>query len=235
MPWTEPEPVGDLRSVDALLRRAVEVAAGSKPVWPIIQLTGAAWSQDMRLDPAGNGRPPTPEEYRCMVYLALARGANGLFSYAYHVPRPATSASTIVSAMPPACGRWCGEANAGMQALTPVLLEGEPVAVEGRQRDGALRGYQVQRRLVCDRRQPVRPPVPAHLPACRVCRASDLEVAFDTRKLAGRARGQFARPARAARGTGVHGPGRAIRAGSTPAGRADELLPGQWKSPDSVC
>ena len=86
MPWTEPEPAGDLRSVDTMIQKAVAVAAGEKPVWPVIQLTGAAWSQDVRLDPATNGRPPTPEEYRCMVYLGFARGANGFFDYAYRIP-----------------------------------------------------------------------------------------------------------------------------------------------------
>lgn len=190
MPWTEPEPPGDLRSVDAMLQRAIKVADGQKPVWPVIQLTGAAWSQDMRLDPETNGRPPTPEEYRCMAYLAFARGANGLFAYAYRIPQSRNQREFDVQRDAPALWQMVRKVGQELKALTPVLLEGEPVAVENPDNTVALRGYHYKDVTYVIAANPTNQTVPVgfKIPGLK---SNELEVAFDTRKVVGAADGQF--------------------------------------------
>jgi hypothetical protein len=61
-------------SIVVPLEAAIKVAKG-KPVWAVIQ--------SHRLPPAtSSNRYPTPEEVRCMAYLALNHGAKGLLFYA---------------------------------------------------------------------------------------------------------------------------------------------------------
>lgn len=190
MPWTEPEPPGDLRSVDAMLQQAMKVANGQKPVWPVIQLTGAAWSQDIRLDPAGNGRPPTPEEYRCMAYLAFARGASGLFAYAYRVPQSQNQREFDVQRDAPELWQMVRKVGQELKALTPVLLEGEPVAVENPDNSVALRGYRYKDVTYVLAANPCSQTVPIgfRVPGLQ---GNELEVAFDARKVIGAGGGQF--------------------------------------------
>jgi hypothetical protein len=191
MPWTEPEPVGDVRGVDSLIGRALEVCAGQKPVWPIIQMTGAAYASDVRLDPQGNGRPPTPAEYRCMAYLALARGANGVFSFAYRVPPARNQREYHLPKDAPQLWPMVGKVNHELQALAPVLLEGEPVAVPADSADVAVRGYRYQDAFYVLAANPLGHPVTFgfRVPGMTT---SQLEVAFDTRQVCGAAPGQFA-------------------------------------------
>ena len=191
MPWTEPEPVGDLRSVDAMIQRAIKVADGAKPVWPVIQLIGAAWSQDARLDPAGNGRPPTPEEYRCMAYLAFARGANGLFAYAYRVPQSRNQKEFDVQRDAPELWQMVRKVGLELKALTPVLLEGEPVAVENTNQAIAMRGYRYNNITYVVAVNPLGETVPVAFKVPGL-QGSELEVAFDTRKVVGSGGGEFA-------------------------------------------
>ena len=190
MPWTEPEPVGDLRSVDAMLQRAIKVADGQKPVWPVIQLTGAAWSQDIRLDPAGNGRPPTPEEYRCMAYLAFARGANGLFAYAYRVPQSRHQREFDVQRDAPELWQMVRRVGAELKALTPVLLQGEALAVECPDSSVAMRGYRYNGVNYVLAVNPTNQTVPVGFKVPGLA-GNELEVAFDTRKVVGPGNGQF--------------------------------------------
>lgn len=190
MPWTEPEPVGDLRSVDSLLQAAVAACSARKPVWPLIQMTGAAYADDTRLDPEGNGRPPTPAEYRCMAYLALARGAKGLFSYAYRLPSTRSQREFLVSRDAPGLWQMVRQVNQELRALTPVLLEGEPVAVEA---DGAglpLLGLRYKDVFYVLAANPAATPAVLSLTVPGM-QTSQLEVAFDARKVAGSGAGQF--------------------------------------------
>ncbi|MEI6503329.1 MAG: hypothetical protein WCP21_20140, partial [Armatimonadota bacterium] len=190
MPWTEPEPAGDLRSVDVMLQRAMIVAAGRKPVWPVIQITGAAWSQDIRLDPATVGRPPTPDEYRCMVYLAFARGASGIFDYAYRVPQARDQREYLVSRDAPELWQMVRRVGLELKALTPVLLEGEPLAVENSDPSIAMRGYKYKDVEYVIAVNPSNDTIPVAFKVPGLLE-SQLEVAFDQRKLAGPGGGQF--------------------------------------------
>jgi hypothetical protein len=56
--------------------------AGGRPVWAVIQAFD--WSAvPLKDDPRSWGRYPTYEEERCLSYLALAHGAQGLFYYTF--------------------------------------------------------------------------------------------------------------------------------------------------------
>lgn len=190
MPWTEPEPAGDLRSVDAMLQRAVAVVDGRRPLWAVLQITGAAWSQDSRLDPAGIGRPPTPEEYRCMVYLAFARGASGIFDYALRIPQHRDQREYSVQRDAPELWQMIRRVGQELKALTPVLLEGEPLAIEAPDKAVALRGYKYNgvSYILAVNPTPTAVPVAFKVPGLL---DSQLEVAFDARKLVGPGGGQF--------------------------------------------
>ena len=191
MPWTEPEPVGDVRGVDAMVGRALEVCGGTKPVWPIIQMTGAGYATDTRLDPRGNGRPPTPAEYRCMAYLSLARGAAGVFSFAYRVPPARNQREFLISRDAPDLWQAVGQTNRELQALAPVLLEGEPVAVQADRGDVALRGYRYKDAFYVLAANPLARPATFAFQVPGMT-TNQLEVAFDTRKVCGASAGQFA-------------------------------------------
>lgn len=77
---TDPYPIGqDVPKSLAWVGEAVETtvkASGGKPVWAVIQAH--------RQPPANSrNRYPTPDEIRCMSYLALNHGAKGLLFYAW--------------------------------------------------------------------------------------------------------------------------------------------------------
>ncbi|NPV47981.1 MAG: hypothetical protein HPY69_13555 [Armatimonadetes bacterium] len=130
MTWTAPRPVGDLRSVDMVIKYGLQLAAGRRPVWPVIQLAGAAYTEDRRLDPTGAGRPPTPEEFRCMVYLSLARGAQGVFCYALTSPSSGTQRAWDVRKDAAPLWEMAKVVAGQVKALSPALLDSEPISIE---------------------------------------------------------------------------------------------------------
>lgn len=68
-----PIPNVSLRAVADATRAAVKAVYGRKPVWTV--LPAYSWGGDNKL--------PSLEELRCMVYLAVCEGANGLGIYAW--------------------------------------------------------------------------------------------------------------------------------------------------------
>jgi len=77
---TDPYPIGsnvpeNLSTVGTAVRKTLE-AAGGRPVWAVIQA-------HRQPPPHSPNRFPTPEEIRCMAYLALNNGAKGLLFYAW--------------------------------------------------------------------------------------------------------------------------------------------------------
>jgi hypothetical protein len=77
---TDPYPIGsgvpeNLSWVGKSVKQAVEVAGG-RPVWAVVQA-------HRQPPPNSANRFPTPEEIRCMAYLALNNGAKGLLFYAW--------------------------------------------------------------------------------------------------------------------------------------------------------
>lgn len=191
MPWTDPEPVGDLRSVDALVTRAVQACDGLRPVWPVLQMTGAAYSSDSRLDPQASGRPPTAAEYRCMAYLAVARGAQGVFSYAYRLPGARGQREFLVTRDAPAVWQEAAAVNKELKALTPVLLEGEPVAVECGNPAVAVRGLRYNGVIYVFAANPQAAPAAFSLKVPGMS-TDQLETAFVPRQIKGLGTGDFA-------------------------------------------
>ena len=81
-----PVSTGSLFALTPHIERALQVTGGRKPVWAAIQVH----NNDLHVVRWGglDGiltelRRPTPEEVRCMAYLAIAHGASGLMFYAY--------------------------------------------------------------------------------------------------------------------------------------------------------
>ncbi|MBC7328129.1 hypothetical protein H5T87_08450 [bacterium] len=77
---TDPYPIGaetpkSLAGVSEAVDSAVKASKG-KPVWAVIQA-------HRQPPPNSNNRYPTPEEIRCMSYLALNHGARGILFYAW--------------------------------------------------------------------------------------------------------------------------------------------------------
>ncbi len=96
--WCDPYPVPGqpLTMVEKWTKAAREAAGPDKPVWIVL---GAHDMPYWRASPderkrLGESRRPTYEETRCMVFLALAAGADGLVWYwapnsAYHIQKEA--------------------------------------------------------------------------------------------------------------------------------------------------
>lgn len=122
--WTEPRPPGDLLAVTALVSEAVGVVERSKPVWARIPICGAAHTRDRTLDPAGQGRPPTPDEYRAMVFLAIINGARGIVNYTYRIPSSTSRLEFDAARDAPAVWKRVGEVNRELAAIGLPMLEG---------------------------------------------------------------------------------------------------------------
>ncbi len=84
--WTDPIPDSTPAAVGVIIDGARKAAPG-KPVWAAIQTVGHHWSQNRMLNPQTDGRCPTPQELRCMTFLALIHGARGLLFHSYAVDR----------------------------------------------------------------------------------------------------------------------------------------------------
>ncbi len=82
----DPVSTGSLFALVPHLEHALQVTHGRQPVWAAIQvhnndLHGIRWGGLEGIVTAP--RRPTPEEVRCMTYLAIAHGACGIIFYAY--------------------------------------------------------------------------------------------------------------------------------------------------------
>jgi hypothetical protein len=73
-PYLYPIPYQPVRSVGEAVGRAGTATLGRSPVLPVLQLF--TWD--------AKDRYPTPAELKCMVYLALIHGADGIGYYSYN-------------------------------------------------------------------------------------------------------------------------------------------------------
>ena len=73
-PYLYPLPYQPVRSVGEAVERANAATGGKKPLLPILQLF--TWE--------AKDRYPTPAELKCMVYLSLIHGADGIGYYSYN-------------------------------------------------------------------------------------------------------------------------------------------------------
>ncbi|MBM3497269.1 MAG: hypothetical protein FJX74_01240 [Armatimonadetes bacterium] len=110
--WGRPDKIHEIAQATAALRK---IAGEGKPVWAILEVTnGGQWVRD-------DMRPPTPEEVRAEVWMAIVNGATGI-GYFPHVWKPEYQQSRI----PPENEEALRRINAEIAELAPVIL-GDPV------------------------------------------------------------------------------------------------------------
>ncbi len=132
-------------------RRAL---AGTKPIWVVPQAFGSDVVEGIG-DPE-QYRTPTPDQERCMTYLALTQGVQGVVYYCYHVYTRYDAAKAKAGEWPYVLGGhlpdqqpklWGALVGLGaeMKHLGPALLRpgaesGRTKQVHGRRLPGAQRG-----------------------------------------------------------------------------------------------
>jgi hypothetical protein len=132
-----PVPSRPLTQVSELTDAGRQATQGLKPVWMVLQ--AFAWYQYRTPeDPAAaggrgripsedellTGRAPTRDEERCMTYLALTHGAQGLIYYCYYDLRVLPQYQEMWG--------WMKQIGAEVKQLSPALLSPVKLAVEVR-------------------------------------------------------------------------------------------------------
>jgi len=132
-----PVPTRPLTRVSEMTDAGMQAAQGLKPVWMVLQ--AFAWYQyrtaeDPKAtggrgripteDELRTGRAPTREEERCMTYLALTHGAQGLIYYCYYDLRVLPQYQQMWG--------WMKEIGAEVKELSPALLSPVKLPVEVR-------------------------------------------------------------------------------------------------------
>ena len=96
--WTDPYPLPrrPLTMVEEWVKQAVAAAGPSRPVWAVLQAHDLRHWRDPKqsIKKLGNPTQPTPRQTRCMAFMALAAGANGIVYYwgpnsKYHIQKQA--------------------------------------------------------------------------------------------------------------------------------------------------
>ena len=100
--------------------RQAPTAAGA--AWAAVQTDGLAWRVGQALSKSGDGRPPTPEELRCMVYLAIAHGARGVLYTAYYTHAHRGVPELLLPRDCPELWQAVVQTNRELQELAPALL-----------------------------------------------------------------------------------------------------------------
>mgnify|MGYP000872485238 CR=1 FL=1 len=91
--WSDPVPHKPLSAVAEAVNAAREATDGLKPVWAIVQSSGARWLNELSPTPPPDDRAPSAAENRAMVYLALMAGADGVVYHAWNLPAIGQSGS----------------------------------------------------------------------------------------------------------------------------------------------
>ncbi len=116
-PYLYPIPYQPVRSVGEAVERANTASGGKKPLLPILQLF--TWQ--------AKDRYPTPAELRCMVYLSLIHGADGIGYYSYnHVTG---KKGTNIAKEQPELWQAVKQINSEIAEMRPLLLENNKVSV----------------------------------------------------------------------------------------------------------
>jgi hypothetical protein len=115
-PYLYPVPYQPVSTVGDAVARAKAATQGRKPVLPILQIF--TWTE--------KDRYPTPAELKCMVYLSLIEGANGIGYYSYNsvTGKPKT---TIAQAQPELWQSLQG-LNAEVAKIGQFMMDAKPNA-----------------------------------------------------------------------------------------------------------
>lgn len=115
-PYLYPLPYQPVKSVGEAVARANAATGGKKPLLPVLQLF--VWKPE---DPY-----PTPAELKCMVYLSLIHGADGIAYYSYNYI--AGKEKTNLALEQPELWRSVKSINAEVKQIGEFLLESQPDA-----------------------------------------------------------------------------------------------------------
>jgi hypothetical protein len=131
-PYLYPLPYQPVRSLAEAMARANAATGGAKPLLPVLQLF--VWEP--------GDRYPTPAELRCMVYLALIHGADGIgyYSYKYVTGKKDTN----IAREQPELWRAVSRINAEVAAIGRLLGEAQPdgsASLKAEERDVELRAF----------------------------------------------------------------------------------------------
>jgi hypothetical protein len=190
--WTDIIPTAPLSVIGSSMDTAVAATRGRKPVWAVIQATGRGYTVSRELDPANEGRTPTPAEYRAMVYEALIHGANGIVAYAYTIPQDSKHRGYQIDV--DAKGLWeqIKTTNSELAWLGPVFANGQRTALPpaaGGVVDMATWSGQAGKYLVAVNTSPTATVSVFNVPGCS---ATKLNVLFESRFITGPGQGAFA-------------------------------------------
>lgn len=116
-PYLYPIPYQPLRSVGEAVERANTASGGKKPLLPILQLF--TWQT--------KDRYPTPVELRCMVYLSLIHGADGIGYYSYN--NVTGKKGTNIAKEQPELWQAVKQINGEIAEMRPLLLKSNRVSV----------------------------------------------------------------------------------------------------------
>ncbi len=128
--WNDPIPRWSVTSVADAVRAGQEAVEGRKPVWAIIQSSGYRWLNELSPTLEADARPPTPEEHRAMVFLALMAGADGLVYHSFALPSRGDRPSYRIERNEPELWESILETNRRLGWLAPVLLHADPEPIE---------------------------------------------------------------------------------------------------------
>lgn len=111
-PYLYPVPYQPLSTVGDAVARARKASGGKKPVLPVLQIF--VWD--------AKDRYPTPAELRCMAFLSLVEGAQGIgyYSYGSVTGRP----KTTIAAAQPELWKSVEKLNHDIADIGPRLLAG---------------------------------------------------------------------------------------------------------------
>ncbi|MGD8237669.1 MAG: hypothetical protein PVH68_03905 [Armatimonadota bacterium] len=126
-----------LASLAECLDEARRASKGPTASWAAVQTDGLAWRVGEGLSKTGEGRPPTPDELRCLVYLAIVHGARGILYTAYHSPSRSGVPELFLPRDCPELWAAVVQTNKELRDLAPALLspagarrfEAQPAAV----------------------------------------------------------------------------------------------------------
>lgn len=113
-PYLYPLPYQPVKSVGEAVKRANVAGGGKKPILPVLQLF--VWKPE---DPY-----PTPAELKCMAYLALIHGGDGIAYYSYNYVAGKTG--TNIAKEQPELWKSVKALNAEVKQIGEFLMGGQP-------------------------------------------------------------------------------------------------------------
>ncbi len=116
-PYLYPIPYRPVRSIGEAVERANSATGGKKPLLPILQLF--TWQ--------AKDRYPTPAELKCMVYLSLIHGADGIGYYSY--TNVTGKKGTNIAQEQPELWQAVKHINSEIAEMRPFLSEQNRVSV----------------------------------------------------------------------------------------------------------